>query len=56
MDEQKELRQEIEQVVELACMGRPLTEQQQALLRWAAGVSEPSRKKEWEKMQEPLFI
>ena len=41
--QQEEVQRDIKQVVDLACMGRQLTETQQALLRWATGIQEPKQ-------------
>lgn len=52
--EQQEIRKDVEQVVELACMGRQLTESQQALLRWATGTQIPVQPKDYSQREMPL--
>ena len=52
--QEEEVQRDIEQVVELACMGRQLTETQQALLRWATGTQKPEQPLDYPLPQMPL--
>ncbi len=49
MDEQQELKGEIERVVELAC--RSLSPKDCDLLRWACGVSVEDRSEAWRQIE-----
>lgn len=48
--QEQELKEDVTRVVELAC--RTLSPNDASLLRWAAGVSEPSKKEQWREIMD----